>query len=250
MKMRDLERQTGIHRETIRVYLRKGLLPQPHRPKPNVAEYGDAHVRGILAIRHLQQERRLPLAQIKRALDGDTSAMAADAAAFPQLNALVAARLGMDEGLVPLTSVMARNALAESDARAFERVGAVRLKRRDRNLYLSHADAQLVALWGDMRSAGFTEERGFGPEIAQMYVRAAASLARAEVKEFLSKVSRRLDADAAADMARTALSRMLAFFDVLRMKAALEELERQTAPARHAPAVRRRPDNGNRRTSE
>jgi hypothetical protein len=37
LKMRDLERLTGVHRETIRVYFRAGLLPAPDRPKRNVA---------------------------------------------------------------------------------------------------------------------------------------------------------------------------------------------------------------------
>ncbi|WP_390902446.1 MerR family DNA-binding transcriptional regulator [Sphingomonas bisphenolicum] len=34
--MRELEERTGVHRETIRVYLREGLIPEPARPaKPS-----------------------------------------------------------------------------------------------------------------------------------------------------------------------------------------------------------------------
>ena len=37
MKMRELEQRTGVHRETIRVYLREGLIPEPERPRKTVA---------------------------------------------------------------------------------------------------------------------------------------------------------------------------------------------------------------------
>ena len=33
MKMKELEDRSGIGRETIRYYIREGLLPEPERPK-------------------------------------------------------------------------------------------------------------------------------------------------------------------------------------------------------------------------
>ena len=68
MKMRDLEKQTGVHRETIRVYFRHGLLPEPARPAVNVANYDDSHVQAIIAVRTLQRDDGLTLPQIKEAL--------------------------------------------------------------------------------------------------------------------------------------------------------------------------------------
>ena len=47
--MRDLERASGVGRETIRYYIGLGLLPEPARPKPNVADYGEEHVSRLLA---------------------------------------------------------------------------------------------------------------------------------------------------------------------------------------------------------
>ena len=43
MKMRDLERASGVGRETIRYYIREGLLPEPERHARNAATYGPAH---------------------------------------------------------------------------------------------------------------------------------------------------------------------------------------------------------------
>lgn len=229
MKMRELEKRTGVHRETIRVYLREGLLPQPVRPKPNVAEYGDEHVRGIQAIRELQRDRHLPLASIRRALDGDTSALPPDATAFAQLESLVAARVGAGEDLVPLDSVLARNPHAVADAAAFESVGAVRLVKKRGRTMLSRTDAQLLGLWGDMRAVGFHEDNGFRADVVEMYVKSASQLAHEEVSRFLALVTGRQGSDTAAEMARTAISTMQGFFGLLRMKAVLREIREQTA---------------------
>ena len=49
LKMRDLERETGVGREAIRFYLREGLLPEPTRPARNVAHYTQEHVT-VLAV--------------------------------------------------------------------------------------------------------------------------------------------------------------------------------------------------------
>jgi DNA-binding transcriptional MerR regulator len=228
MKMKDLEARTGVNRETIRVYLREGLLPEPQRPKPNVAIYGEAHVRAIQAILDLQKGRRIPLRQIRRAMEGAPEAIPSDAGAFARLESLVAERVGADDALAPLAAVAAVNPRAEADAGALEAIGAVRLTRRGRKLFLTRTDAQLVALWGQMRAAGFDEAAGFDPKVAAMYVAAARSLAQAEVRTFLQIVGGRMGEERAAALAQTALSLMLDFFGHLRMKAVLEAFAEQT----------------------
>src|SRR6266446_3347200 len=70
MKMRELEARTGLNRETIRVYLRHGLVPVPQRPLPNVADYDESHVRAILAVRDLQvglDDRQISIASLLKA---------------------------------------------------------------------------------------------------------------------------------------------------------------------------------------
>src|SRR3546814_7150816 len=94
--MRDLERRTGVHRETIRVYFRHGLLPEPARPAANVVDYDDSHVQAILAVRKLQRDDGLTLPQIKFALRGQTGDGRVAAATFRNLQTIVAARVGFD----------------------------------------------------------------------------------------------------------------------------------------------------------
>jgi DNA-binding transcriptional MerR regulator len=103
MKMRDLEIKTGVNRETIRVYFREDLLPEPSRPARNVADYGDEHVRAISAIRKLQRESGMTLPQIKATLNGAHSGRPLGAASLPHLEELVASRVGVKRGMVSLT---------------------------------------------------------------------------------------------------------------------------------------------------
>ncbi|WP_439816828.1 MerR family transcriptional regulator [Zavarzinia sp. CC-PAN008] len=238
MKMRDLERLTGVNRETIRTFLRHNLLPEPDRPKRNVAEYNEAHVAGILAIRRLQREQRLSLPQIERALAGDQDSLPRDPGAFPQLDRLLAARLGEDGGTVPVASLLARNPKAQADAEALARIGAVQIQVKGGEPHLSVTDIQIVTLWGEMRAVGFTEENGFAPEITRHYVEIADDLAEQEVSRFLGAVAGRVEPARAAEMAENAVTLMLRFFGMLRRKAVLEAFARHAAPEGQATLAR------------
>ena len=66
--MRELELETGVGRETIRFYIREGLLPQPDRPARNVALYDESFVERIRLINELKTKRYLPLQVIRRIL--------------------------------------------------------------------------------------------------------------------------------------------------------------------------------------
>src|SRR6476661_841103 len=100
MKMKELEARTGVGRETIRVYLRFGIIPEPIRAKRNVADYGEEHVRAVLAVRELQRESRLTLTQIAEVVRGRTTEQRIEAAAFQHLEELVAIGVGVDNSVV------------------------------------------------------------------------------------------------------------------------------------------------------
>jgi DNA-binding transcriptional MerR regulator len=232
MKMRDLERATGVNRETIRVYLREGLLQQPRRSARNVADYDEAHVRGIRSIRTLQRQGGVRLAQIKQALRGDPRGVPAEAVVAAQLEELVAGQLGHDQPLVPVANLLPDNPRAGSDARALHRVGAVTLRRQDGRPALTSVDATLVRLWGEMRTAGFNEAAGFAPSVVRIYVDAAQRLAELESRTFLDTVAGSGNEVEAAKMAGPALSTMLSFFGLIRMKALQAEFRGNSSKAR------------------
>lgn len=222
MKMRELEQRTGVRREMIHFYFRNGLLPDPERPKPNVADYGEEHVRSILAIRRLQTEQRLSIEEIKQALNGSAATVPGDATALRNLDELVAAKLGADQSLVPLSSLLDRNPRAETDARILHKVGAIELVTRKGQKYLSRVDAQIVGSWGDMRAAGFTEELGFDASLVSIYVGRAKDLAKAEIAAYLARVPH-FPKEKKAEWAQPGLTLMGNIFSLLRMKADISE---------------------------
>lgn len=230
MKMRDLEAATGVNRETIRVYFRHGLLPEPKRSKPNVADYDQAHVDGIRLIRRLHKEEGMTLPQIKRVLSGDVSDPSLSIGAFPHLEQLVAARLDRYDALVPLASVIERNPQAEEDAHALQEIKAVRLKDHDGETMLSRTDAEIVAICGDMRRVGFTTDKGFNPAQLGFYVANANDLGQREVESFLASIGKNVGQQEAADLAFEAINRMMSFFGLLRTKAVMRAFANATRP--------------------
>ena len=146
MKMKELEARTGVGREAIRFYIREGLLPEPERPKRNVAAYREEHVARIKAIKRLQEERFLPLSVIKALLNADRGAQEVDVAAFPGLEALLAARLDDPSHPAPwpLAEVVAQSGLAEAKLREHDRIGLISIRREADGV--ERVDARDVAI--------------------------------------------------------------------------------------------------------
>lgn len=238
MKMRELERRTGVSRQMVQFYLAHGLLPEPVRPKANVAEYSEEHVHAIETIRRLQTEGRLKIQEIKQALAGGAAASPGEVAVLPHLDRLFALRAGVDTQLVPLESIGSRNPKAKADARVLQQIGAIEIETHDGQAHVSRMDAQIVGIWGDMRAAGFTEESGFDPHIVTMYLKAAREIAAAEIDIFASRVDPGLPVERRAAMAETASKLMLSVFTVLRMKAEVDAFGRVEQAARQHGAER------------
>jgi DNA-binding transcriptional MerR regulator len=239
MKMRELEARTDLHRETIRVYLRHKLVPEPLRPKPNVADYDERHVLAITAVRDLQRNSGLTLAQIKSVLNGRQSERRVEAGAFQQLEALVAAHVGFDARPIAIASLLGDWPHAREDARALQSVGIVKIIRTRDGAALSVTDTRLVTIWGEMRAAGFTAALGFTPAILAFYVNPAVTVATREAELFLERTEGKIGDSAAAAMLQVALKIMLDFFGLLRMKAFMQRIHRDAnAAPRRQPLVR------------
>lgn len=233
MKMRELEAETGVNRETIRVYFRHNLLPEPSRPKPNSADYDKRHVQAIKAVRKLQRESGLTLEQIRKVMSGHASGQRVEAGAFQHLEQLLAARVGYDEGLVSIKSLTATNPHAKNDARLFASVNIVTIVKSDEGDALSLTDSRLLEAWGQMRAAGFVEDVGFSPDILDFYVEASEFVAAHEARAFFDRTEGRIDEDDAASMLQVALPTMLDFFGLLRLKAFMRNLHKATATSNY-----------------
>lgn len=239
MKMRDLEARTGVNRETIRVYLRHGLIPEPLRPKPNSADYDESHIRAIQSVRDLQKNSTLTLKQIHDAMQGDVSENRIDASAFPHLEQLVATRVGIDVQPVLLASLATAFPDAPDDAARLAAVGIIDILESSAGPSLSITDARIVTIWSEMRLAGYTEETGFVPEMLTFYLEPADTVASREASLFLERTKGRISEEEAAVMLQLALRVMLDFFGLIRMKRFMSHIrEGDTPPLPERPKVR------------
>ncbi|MDB5699215.1 MAG: merR regulatory family protein [Alphaproteobacteria bacterium] len=235
MKMRELEERTGVGREAIRVYLRYGIVPEPLSQNGTDADYGEGHVRAVLAVRNLQQDSRLTLGQIADVVSGRSTEERIEPVAFRHLEELVATGVGLDDRLVAISSLTDKNPNALEDARIFHSIGAAVVIDDGGEPKLSLTDAQLVTIWGEMRRAGFAESVDFKPELLLFYVQAAAGLADNEATKFLERTQGRISEEEAAAMLHVGLPRMLDFFGLLRLKFFLQNIRHMNMLPGRAP---------------
>src|SRR5262249_12432967 len=128
LKMKDLERATGVGRETIRFYIREGLLPEPERPGRNVAWYDESFVERIAVVKDLQRKRYLPLHAIKALIDGEAPPSRAEVKALRAIDGTLYRGLG--RAPVRLSEVARQTGLSPREIRQLEGVGAIEIVAR------------------------------------------------------------------------------------------------------------------------
>ena len=210
MKMKELESRTGVSRESIRYYIREGLLPEPKKLKRNVAEYGIEHVERTQLIKRLQDEHFLPLKVVKKVLDTVTDQASRGTLSRPALSQLLSSLIQGNEDSTPIsvTDLVASTCLSEEDIEEMAAVNAIEI---DPKGLLSAQDAEVVRLWADARSAGFTADRGWGRDFLKRYVEICEQWAELETGRFLAAFADTPDEEAAEIGARgLAISNRLA----------------------------------------
>lgn len=221
MRMRELETRSGVGRETIRFYIREGLLPEPARAARNSASYNEAHVTRLTAIKRLQEERFLPLAVIRGLLDQDEDRWLAPQA-FPGLDAVLRERIDHDAPRVPAAAVVASGActpdtLAEAVEQAIVTIDAAST--------LSARDAAIIRVLGDLDRIGFKRERGFSPGMIRMYQDFVDWVTAQEMRFFFEATAGHVDDAEAADMAERGIGAVNELIGLMRTAALLRKLE-------------------------
>ncbi len=249
MKMRDLERRSGVGRETIRYYIGLGLLPEPARPKPNVADYSEDHVRRLAVIRRLQAERYLPLAFIKTVLERPTSG---EIAALPGLDVMLATRLGVAvaDGGTPLDEAAAQCGLEPAELEVLARDGVIAVNSGA----LEPLDLAIAKAWGRVKASGYAPEVGFFAEDAALYVEMLEPLARREIERFYGRLTGSGTLEEAARLAQAGIEHVNDLMALIRTRLLLKLVAETNAQAaargqdeaaglsrpQRRPAVRRR----------
>lgn len=221
MRMRELEQRTGVGRETIRFYIREGLLPEPARASRNSASYSDEHVTSLRAIKRLQEERFLPLAVIRTLLADDNAACWLEPQAFPGLDTLLRTRLDNNVPRIPTSTVMAQTGCTAEQLAGNVALGLVEV---DADGTMTGRDASVLRVLHELEMTGFTEARGFTPAAIRIYLDFVEWLTTSEMRLFFDHVAGRVDESEATDMAERGIASINELLGLLRTKALLAKL--------------------------
>jgi DNA-binding transcriptional MerR regulator len=224
MRMRDLEKASGVGRETIRFYIREGLLPEPDKPSRNSARYSDVHVARLKAIKRLQEERFLPLAVIRDLLEADDGDRWLLPDAFPMLDALLAQRL---EEAGPARVLLADLGLP---AHQTDHLDELMISVAEDGT-ISGRDAAILRTVQRLDDIGFTPELGFDGGQMRLYNVLIDWLTAQEIRHFLEHTAGHVGEAKALDMAEQGISVINELLGQLRTRALLKKLaeRRRTA---------------------
>ena len=222
MRMRELETRSGVGRETIRFYIREGLLPEPARAARNSASYSEKHVERLSLIKRLQEERFLPLAVIRGLLDGDDAAPWLEPQAFPGLDAVLRRRIDHDAPRVAGAAVVASGGASRETLDEAVATGIVAV---DGEGTLSARDAAILKVLGDLDRIGFRRDRGFTPGMVGMYQDFVDWITAQEMRFFFEATAGHVDEAEAADMAERGIGAVNELIALMRTKALLRRLE-------------------------
>lgn len=229
--MRELEARSGVGRETIRFYIREGLLPEPARAARNSASYSEAHVTRLATIKRLQEERFLPLAVIRGLLDRDgVDGGGSDADrwlepdAFPGLDVLLRSRIDHD---APRILVAVAVAAAGGTAETLDEAVANEIVTVDAGGTMTARDAAILRVLGDLDRIGFTRDHGFTPGMIRMYQDFVDWVTTQEMRFFFEHTAGHVDEPKAADMAETGIGAVNELLALMRTRALLAKLERR-----------------------
>jgi DNA-binding transcriptional MerR regulator len=236
LKMKELEARTGVNREAIRFYIREGLLPEPEKPKRNVALYTEEHVTLTRLIKELQDKHFLPLKTVKAVLDSPHARSMAENERATGMSHFLPALLrdttpGPDR---TVAEVSASSGLSGDQIESLDEIGAVCISADG---LIDFRDAAILETWGQAQSRGFDAKHDYTPRFFIKYVDAARQLAKLEVAQFLQNFGSSLDGRAAGEMAAEGIEFANTLISLLHTKFIVEEINAQTSnPVDTAPA--------------
>ncbi|MDO8420980.1 MAG: MerR family transcriptional regulator [Parvibaculum sp.] len=228
MKMKELERVTGVGRETIRYYIREGLLPEPDRPKRNVAHYGPVHVNRLNLIKRLQAERHLPLHLIKTIVASETANPVSGFEALIGLEDRLGPLLSEGRSLGPrrFSEVVAGSGLAVEEARQLADMSFITIDNLNGEEWLNQRNARLLEIIGEMTARGYAGQVGYSMETYRPHADLVQVLAHRAVADFYRNLGSSMTTEEAAKMAADGIKGVNEILPLLFMEMIVREVEK------------------------
>ncbi|MFT6641724.1 MAG: DNA-binding transcriptional MerR regulator [Flavobacteriaceae bacterium] len=236
MKMKEVESLTGVTREAIRFYIRKGLLPAPEKPKNNVAFYTSAHVERIRLIKKLQDEKLLPLDVILDVIDQGELDLDAQPG-LPGLEFAINERLSLKSNGQRIGPENIKDLLSDTDLAAHDidiliEDGVVKPIEQGGQLFFSMQDSAIVKNWAKIKRNGFSEALDYSAHDLKLYHGACQQLAKQEVRRFFTRTAGKVTTDEAARMSASTMHLIADMIGAMYSKEVITEITETNAALR------------------
>ena len=153
LRIGELSELTGVSRDTIKFYLKEGLIPRPVKTGRTMSYYDPSCVERIALIKKIQSERFLPLHVIKDMLEDEGSAM--------EELALAEAFMGMSAFSDPVTvvsieEILHKTGYSTQQIEQVEKAGLIGPRRDEPGREFTSVDLQILSLIHRREQAGFS----------------------------------------------------------------------------------------------
>jgi DNA-binding transcriptional MerR regulator len=206
LKMSELAERSGVSAGTIKHYLREGLLGQGDdvvRTSRNMAYYPPDYVARIRTIKRLQEERFMPLAAIKDALER----AAAD----------------RENERVSVAEARRRYDIPQNVLDRLKEIGVVSPTAKGYDA----DDIKIVEAISRFRAGGYDEALGFTVYDTLRYQKALTPLVEEEVRVLLDRVAGEVTVDRAVEIVASGAEPLRDLIGAMHSKLLLAELRRQ-----------------------
>jgi DNA-binding transcriptional MerR regulator len=175
LKMSELVKQSGESKSTLIYYLNKGLLPQPKKPKKNIALYDEKCLEIIKFIRYFQKSLYYSINQIKDIIDKNTINFHNGVDMI--ISSLSVISIGNKEFSV--ADVLQKTQISQTQLQAFQALELIRIDD-----FYSQKDIDIIII---LTKSGQTLD------LLKYYVKSAKELAKLESQigsDLLQKISK------------------------------------------------------------
>jgi len=220
LRMGELAEASGVSSATIKHYLREGLLPEPVKTSRNMAYYPPEFVERIRLIKQLQEERFMPLKNIKAVLDENPER----ARALVELEDRILDRASHGEqSRISAAELRKRYDIPQE---VLDRLAELDILTPNSRGY-GPSDVQIVEAIGRFRAGGYGEEIGFTVYDTLRYKRALEGLVKEEVAVLVERLAGEMDADQAVQLVDKGAEPLNDLIAALHSKLLVAELRRQ-----------------------
>jgi DNA-binding transcriptional MerR regulator len=230
IRIGELSALTGVSRDTIKFYLKEGLIPRPQKTGRTMSYYDPSCVERIRLIKRLQGEHFLPLQVIKGVLENKNVAV--------EELALVDAFLGLSVFPDPVTGVSLddlklKTGYSDEDIERIESAGLIGPRSHEFGREFSTLDLRVLSLIRRRERAGFS--LGYSIEMMGIYRDGIARIVRAATQQFATRAATDEDLEKMVQNVSEGERALVEFMPLIRAKLTHEYLGRTNVQFQRIP---------------